>query len=262
MKKRRGARLGQHFLTNPAHAATLARAARIHEGDTVLEIGPGKGMLTKELLATSARVIAIEKDEALAAFLQEHFHKEISHGQLQIITGDVRDFDPKSIEGEYALAANIPYYITGEIIRQFLTAHHQPRAMALLIQKEVAERILARDSKESILSISVKAYGTPKIAAKVGRGNFSPPPSVDSAILVVDEISKSFFHTISEEDFFHVVRAGFASKRKMLANNLAVLFGKEKTIETLKTVNIPEKERAEDLTINQWRLITEQLRHR
>ena len=129
-----GARLGQHFLIHSWAAKKLAYAAAPLPGEVIVEIGPGKGILTKELLALGP-VIAIEKDEALVAVLRETFAIDIANGRLRIIEGDVRDFDPSSIAQPYVLAANIPYYITGEIIRQFLTALHQPRALALLIQK-------------------------------------------------------------------------------------------------------------------------------
>ena len=248
---KRGARLGQHFLTGAWAAQKLAEAAEIRPGDTVLEIGPGKGALTRELLKTGGRVVAIEKDETLVEQLRSTFSSEIERGTLTIVPGDVRDLDLKAAElGEYILAANIPYYITGEIIRQFLSAEKQPRTMALLVQKEVAERILARDKKESILSISVKAYGEPSIATKVARGNFNPPPSVDSAILVVRNISKEFFSDFSEAHFFEVVRAGFASKRKFLSGNLAKKFGSEAAQDAL--AELPEKVRAEDVTLEQW----------
>lgn len=252
MKK--GARLGQHFLNNTMYAKKLADAANITPEDIVVEIGPGKGALTKILLATGARVIAVEKDEALAALLRETFAREIDATQLELIEGDVRDFVPP--ERKYVLAANIPYYITGEIIRQFLTASHQPRTMALLVQKEVAERIVARNGKESILSLSVKAYGTPTIAAKVSRGNFSPPPSVDSAILVIEQISKQFFDTISEEQFFSVVRAGFASKRKLLKNNLGARFQVQGVRDAFPACELSEQIRAEDIPLNKWRCLT------
>src|SRR3989344_451270 len=214
-RKKRGARLGQHYLTGLWAAHKLAGAVSVRPGEPILEIGPGKGALTKELLATEARVIAVEKDPALVAVLRETFKDELALGKLELIERDVRDFAPGSWNpprglrfsmprllgmkigrleaGSYVLAANIPYYITGEIIRQFLETETQPRAMALLIQKEVADRIIARDKKESIFSLSVKAYGTPKIVAKVSRGNFSPPPNVDSAILLIENISKNFF---------------------------------------------------------------------
>ncbi|HWP61259.1 MAG TPA: rRNA adenine N-6-methyltransferase family protein, partial [Candidatus Paceibacterota bacterium] len=140
--KKRGARLGQHFLANTMYASKLAQAVRIGAGDTVVEIGPGKGALTNALLATGARVIAIEKDEALVEVLRGKFPEEISEKQLELIEGDVRDFEAPA--QAYAVAANIPYYITGEIIRQFLTAQNQPQRTALLVQKEVAERIVAK----------------------------------------------------------------------------------------------------------------------
>jgi len=254
-RKNKGARLGQHFLTGLWAARKLIEAVNVRPDETILEIGPGKGALTKELLATGAKVVAVEKDEALADALLHAFAAEIASGALRVVVGDIRDFNPSKfglVSATYVLAANIPYYITGEIIRQFLETDAQPRAMALLVQKEVAERIVARDGKESILSLSVKAYGTPKIVAKVSRGNFSPPPSVDSAILLVDNISKVFFSHVSEKMFFKVVRAGFASKRKFLANNLAVAFGKEAARAALALSGIGEKARAEDVPLQKW----------
>src|SRR5258708_6899500 len=141
-KVQKGARLGQHFLTGTWAATSLVKATGMKEGDVVLEIGPGKGALTKEILKTGAHVVAIEKDEALADLLSAIFSKEIFHKQLEIVRGDVRDLQPEKIglrPREYILAANIPYYITGEIIRQFLSMTAQPSTMAILIQKEVAE---------------------------------------------------------------------------------------------------------------------------
>jgi 16S rRNA (adenine1518-N6/adenine1519-N6)-dimethyltransferase len=260
--KHRGARLGQHFLTNPHPARLLAGATRIKPGETVLEIGPGTGALTKELLATEGRVIAIEKDEALVGQLKKIFAVEIASGALTLIGGDVRDFSPGKYglaRGGYVLAANIPYYITGEIIRQFLETEVPPRVLALLIQKEVAERILARDKKESILSISVKAYGTPSIVAKVSRGNFSPPPSVDSAILLIENVSKDFFSHVTEKDFFTIVRAGFSSKRKFLVSNLGSVFGKTEALGALQQCGLNEKIRAEDVPLAAWKHVAEKL---
>jgi 16S rRNA (adenine1518-N6/adenine1519-N6)-dimethyltransferase len=255
LKKRKGARLGQHFLTGTWAATSLVKATGMKEGDIVLEIGPGKGALTKEILKTGAHVVAVEKDAALAELLAALFTKEIFHKQLEIAEGDVRDFVPEKAglrPGEYILAANIPYYITGEIIRQFLSSTTQPHTMALLIQKEVAERIIARDGKESILSIAVKVYGTPRIAAKVSKGNFNPPPSVDSAILVVSNISKKSFEDVNEEMLFKIVRTGFASKRKLLASNLGNAFGRERVDAAFDACTIPKRARAEDLTVGDW----------
>ena len=252
-----GARLGQHFLTHAWAAKKLAYAAAPREGETILEIGPGKGVLTKELLALGP-VVAIEKDEALVAKLKETFADEIVSGRLKLVEADVRDITPKSLGlHQYVLSANIPYYITGEIIRQFLTASIQPRAMALLVQKEVAQRIV--DTKESVLSLSVKAYGSPRIVAKVGKNHFSPPPSVDSAILLVENISKTFFAGLSEEHFFNIVRTGFASKRKMLANNLSTIYDKEKVIQVLQACALSEKTRAENVPLAAWKRLSEAL---
>lgn len=254
----RGARLGQHFLNAHWVARDLVRSVGIRDGETVIEVGPGRGALTRELLAQGATVMAIEKDTGLVPVLHEGFAEEIANGRLTIIEGDIRDVTPQSLRIErYALAANIPYYITGEIIRHFLTAAAQPRAMALLIQKEVAERIVARDGKESILSLSVKAYGNPSIVAKVPASCFNPPPQVDSAILLVEDISRDFFDTVSEADLFRVVKAGFASKRKMLAGNLKGLFGN--SVQILEACGIDAKTRAEDLTLTEWKSLAEKL---
>jgi len=255
----RGAKLGQHFLNAQWVARDLVKSVGVRDGESVVEIGPGKGALTKELLAQDTTVIAIEKDTELIPILNETFSDEVASGQLRIVQGDIRDVTPEMLGIEtYSVAANIPYYITGEIIRHFLTAAHQPRAMALLIQKEVAERIVARDKKESILSLSVQAYGKPSIVAKVPASCFNPPPRVDSAILLVDDISRGFFDTISEDNFFKVVKAGFASKRKMLSGNLKGIF--EDSAGVLKECGIQEKARAEDVELGEWKRIVEKLK--
>jgi len=253
----KGARLGQHFLKHVWAARKLARAAAPLPGETILEIGPGKGVLTRELLALGP-VVAVEKDEALVAILRETFAEELAQGKLHIVLDDVRNITPDSLALEhYVLAANIPYYITGEIIRQFLSARTQPRAMALLIQREVAQRIVSR--KESILSLSVKAYGVPKMVEKVSRSHFSPPPSVDSAILAVSDISKDFFTHITEEHFFNVVRTGFSSKRKFVASNLSNAFDKETVVRAMTEARISPKERAENISLEQWGMVAKAL---
>ncbi|MBI5457628.1 ribosomal RNA small subunit methyltransferase A [Candidatus Kaiserbacteria bacterium] len=264
-----GARLGQHFLTGMWAARSLAEAVKVRPGETILEIGPGKGALTRELLASGGTVLAVEKDGALVEGLLRTFASEVSSGALRVVAADIRDFEPSRYDlaaGKYVLAANIPYYITGEIIRQFLETDIQPRAMALLVQKEVAERIIARpavggarNGKESILSLSVKAYGAPKIIAKVSRGNFSPPPSVDSAILLISDISKEFFNDLDERMFFKVVKAGFASKRKFLSSNLAALFGKDAVLRACKVCDLSERIRAEDVPLESWRRLAQEL---
>ena len=260
MRKQQGARLGQHFLKNPHYAELLVREAGITAADIALEIGPGEGALTRFLLQSARKTIVVEKDEALTAKLHSTFASELANGRLEIVAGDARDFQPENVgleAGNYILAANIPYYITGELIRKFLETSLQPRTIAFLVQKEVAQRIIA--DKESILSISVKAYGTPRIAAKVSKGNFNPPPSVDSAILVIDQISKKNFQTVSEENFFNVVRTGFASKRKLLASNLSIKFDKEKVTQAFSRHDIDAKARAETIHLREWLAIAAEI---
>lgn len=259
--KKRGARLGQHFLKSPWAAAALAKSAHIEKKGTVLEIGPGKGALTKVLLAEGARVIAVEKDAELIEILKKTFDTEIKNGALQIISADIRDVEPSALglkNKAYVLAANIPYYITGEIIRTFLTTKAQPHTISILIQKEVAQRIV-NTKKESLLSLSVKAFGSPRIVAKVPKGNFSPPPSVDSAILCIEHISRDFFDTISEQEFFYVLHAAFASKRKKLSNNLSKIASKEAVARAFSAARISETARAEDVSLQGWKKIVQAL---
>lgn len=244
--------LGQNFLTNTGIVMAVADAASVSSGETILEIGPGKGILTEELLKRGAKVIAVEKDSDLMGFLSEKFKVQISKEQLLLLNGDILDPAFKIPDVSYKLVANIPYYITGQILRKFLTAKNQPEKMALLAQKEVAERIIARDKKESILSVSVKAYGAPFFIKTVKAGAFTPVPKVDSAILLIDGISRDFFKGISEERFFDVLHAGFAHKRKQLAGNLKAIFG-DSLHEKLAICNISPKARAEDLSLPDWK---------
>lgn len=257
--KRGGAKLGQHLLTNRGIAHAVAEAAHISAGDAVYEIGPGKGMLTRELLNLGAHVTAVEKDPMMVSYLRENFSEEISSRALTLIEGDARGWTPDNVfpKGEYKVAANIPYYITGELIRTALTAQNQPADVSLLVQKEVAERV-AREKKESLLSLSVKAYGMPRYVKTVSKGSFNPPPKVDSAILAIEEISRNNFKRVSEADFFAAVKAGFAQKRKTLAGNLKKVFG-EKAAAALAAAGIPEKTRAEDVPLSGWLSIAEHL---
>ncbi|MDE2172684.1 MAG: 16S rRNA (adenine(1518)-N(6)/adenine(1519)-N(6))-dimethyltransferase, partial [Patescibacteria group bacterium] len=158
--------LGQHFLTSKLVLAQIISAAALKPGERVLEIGPGTGILTEALLAAGAKLTAIEKDDRAIGFLQRKFALEIAEGRLNLIHGDVLESDTSllaSCPTPYALVANIPYYITGAILEKFLEYGPQPDRMILLVQKEVAERIVAHDGKESVLSLSVKAFGRPRI---------------------------------------------------------------------------------------------------
>ncbi|MDO8407729.1 MAG: rRNA adenine dimethyltransferase family protein [bacterium] len=229
--------------------------SRARRGDTVLEVGPGKGMLTRALLDAGARVIAVEADAALVEGLQTRFAHEIAEGHLELIHGDIRTvgyqkFLTTVTNFGYRVVANIPYYITGEIIRLFLESEHQPRSMTLLVQKEVAERI-ARAKKETLLSLSVKAYGEPHYEFTVPRGAFVPAPKVDSAVLSIRDISrKHFASSADEERFFALIHAGFAHKRKYLRGNLAA--AGLPVPAGLPSAGVPEKARAEDLALADW----------
>lgn len=243
--------LGQNFLMHRQTSERIVAAAGVLSTDTVLEIGPGHGALTKELLKKAAKVIAVEADDALIPELTNTFSKEIGEGRFTLIHADVRSFDPKSLGVTYRLVANIPYYITGEIIRQFLTAEAKPVSMTLLVQKEVAERIV-RSKKESILALSVKAYGVPRYEFTVPRGAFVPAPSVDSAVLTVADIASPFTSEEDESWFFTVLRAGFAHKRKLLRGNLEAVALKEGIVPALTESDIPLSARPEDVHLDAW----------
>ena len=258
-EKRKGARLGQHLLTNRGIAFSLAEAGQVSANDTILEVGPGTGMLTAELLKRGGRVVAIEKDPEMISRLKVNFEKEIAGFRLLPYEGDARDLTPDSFfpKERYKIVANIPYYITGELLRSFLTARNQPSRVALLVQKEVAERV-ARGKKESILSLSVKAYGIPRYVKSVARGSFNPPPAVDSAILAIESISRRNFEKIDEDLFFWIVKAGFAQKRKTISGNLKKVFG-EKARHALSVARVSPGARAEDIPLPTWLAIAKNI---
>ncbi|MSR70951.1 ribosomal RNA small subunit methyltransferase A [Candidatus Kaiserbacteria bacterium] len=225
--------LGQHFLRSASYLHAVADAADIKKGETVVEVGPGEGTLTEVLLERGAHVVALEKDSRLIPLLREKFAGKI----FEVIEGDALEFEPT--DKKYKVVGNIPYYISGALFRKFLTAQHQPSTLVFLVQKEVAERI-ARSKKESILSLSVKAYGTPKYIKTVPAGAFSPPPKVDSAILLVENISrKNFTNTAHEEKFFELIKKAFGQKRKVLRN-------------TLGDIGPLAAERPEDVSLLKW----------
>lgn len=243
--------LGQNFLTSKKIVEDIVRVADLNPDDVVLEAGPGKGILTEAILEKipQGKLIAVEKDKRLVEYLQDKFKEQKN---LEIIEGDILKFNVsrfKFQDSSFKIVANIPYYITSRFLRNFLQSDFQSAKMVLMTQKEVAERIIARDGKESILSISVKVYGEPKIIKKVPASYFSPKPKVDSAILLIDNISKNFFSFMPEKKFFEIVKQGFSSKRKLVKNNLKI------SEETMKKCGIPEKSRAEDLSLENWKYL-------
>jgi 16S rRNA (adenine1518-N6/adenine1519-N6)-dimethyltransferase len=278
--------LGQNFLKSESALIAIVGAANIDQNDTVLEIGPGKGALTEKILASGSKLIAIEKDNDLIDFLTEKFSEEISTGQFELINMDILEFDESKISSKYKLIANIPYYITGLIIRKFLSAKNQPEKAVLLVQKEVAERIVSRPEingsdknpkeKENLLSLSVKIYSDPKLIKKVPAGSFVPAPKIDSAIIALENINKNKLLTLSkskkqpaveiEDLFFELIHAGFAHKRKTLLKNLKKSdFLKNYNIDfeeikkTLVELKRDPKVRAEDLTLSNWLCLIEKV---
>jgi 16S rRNA (adenine1518-N6/adenine1519-N6)-dimethyltransferase len=253
--------LGQNFLKSNKYLSVIVDVAQIEKQDAVLEIGPGRGALTTKLLEKSNNVIAVEKDDLLIPLLKESFKKEITEGKLTLVHEDILNITPESLSlpKEYKLVANIPYYITGAILRMFLSAKNPPKTMVLMLQKEVARRIIARDKKESLLSLSVKAYGMPRYVDTVKAMYFSPKPNVDSAILLIENISKSFFNNFNEDKFFSIIKAGFAHKRKILSKNLESVFEKTKIIQAFLDCEIDIKSRAEDIALDKWKNLAEKL---
>ena len=247
--------LGQNFLKNEKVLLNMCAAGEVCSGDTVLEIGPGRGALTQVLLEKGARVIAVEKDDRLINELETRFASFIQEGKFELRHADVLEFFPQDaglVAGQYKVIANIPYYITGAIIEKFLTEERVPSCMVCMVQKEVAERIVARDGKESLLSISVKLFGTPYKIINVARGNFVPMPEVDSAVIAIKQITRSRLATISEQKFFEVVKTCFASKRKQIATTLKEKYGFDLASRALIKTTIDGMRRPETLSVDEW----------
>jgi 16S rRNA (adenine1518-N6/adenine1519-N6)-dimethyltransferase len=246
--------LGQHFLNSNFAPKKMCDAADLQAGDIVLEVGPGTGILTKEILLRGAKVIAIEADRRAITSLEETFSEEISSGQLTVHHHDARKLNPTDfnlVKQGYKVVSNIPYYISGLLFRSLLDTDCQPNTLVFLVQKEVAERI-ARDKKESLLSQSVKIFGEPSYICTVKRGHFTPPPRVDSAIIAVNDINMYNFKDISRELFFSILHIGFGQKRKQLLGNLTKEFERGELESVFTQLNIALDIRAEDLSVGQW----------
>jgi len=269
-----GTKLGQNFLTDKSIAQKIAASANI-QGANILEIGPVKGILTKYLAQFAGKILAVEIDENLVRSLQLVIARSVATKQsraiqkntgllrcarndrVKIIEGDILKINlPKLIEENnfqsYKVVANLPYYITSKIIRLFLETKYPPTEMILMVQKEVGERIVALDGKESILSISVKFYAKPKILFYVSKENFDPVPEVDSAVIKISRKNK--ISDVDIKKFFTFVRAGFSAKRKTLANNLSACFHipKSEISEIIKKSGLKPELRAEKLGVEKW----------
>jgi 16S rRNA (adenine1518-N6/adenine1519-N6)-dimethyltransferase len=245
-------RLGQHFLRDRSVLAKIVAALDLGQSDVVLEVGPGQGVLTRELAASGATITAVELDRALVAQLQAEFE---GMSTVTIVAGDVLQIDPVTLVGpSYKLAGNIPYYITGQLLRKFLTGTNRPSVAVLMVQLEVARRMLAVPGDMSLLSVSTRLFTEPSLVARVSRRSFHPPPQVDSAVIKLEVLPQPRVEITSESQFFRVVRAGFGTKRKQVANALAHGLSMSKTEMTavLEAASIDSTLRAEDLSLQDW----------
>ena len=246
-------RLGQNFLQDTYALERIVEAASILPSDTVLEIGPGLGSLTRYLAAVAKIVIAVELDERLFPALQAVV---APYDNLRLVHGDILESDPAELVGEpdYLVVANIPYYITSALIRHLLEKDSRPRRLLLTVQKEVANRICAGPGAMSLLSLSVQVYGDPSVAAHIPARAFYPPPNVDSAILRIDVFPKPAIPQAQLESFFQLIRAGFSQKRKTLRNSLSAGMrrGSGEIEAILGKAGIDPKRRAETLDLQEW----------
>lgn len=246
--------LGQNFLTSDVVPKAMVKAAEVVASDTILEIGPGTGMLTKSLLATGATIIALEADTRAVAILNETFASAIASGKLTVIHGDARTIDCTNLGLQplsFKVVANIPYYLSGFLLRTLLETTTQPSSITFLIQKELAQRI-ARDKKSSLLSLSVRAFGTPKYVQTVSRGHFRPMPKVESAILHISDISRDRFKNFTTQHFFTLLHLGLGQKRKQLLTNFSTTYPRETVENHLTALGLPITIRGEDIPLDEW----------
>lgn len=244
---------GQNFLIDRKVLDKIIQFSGLSQQDIVLEIGGGFGVLTLELAKNVKKVIVVEADRKAVGILRQNLR---NFKNVEIVEGDILELTTSNLKLTtlpYKIVANIPYQITSRLIRQFLEEKNQPQEMVLMVQKEVAQRIMANDGKESLLSISVKFYAKPEILFYVSKNSFWPRPKVDSAIIKIGGIGVK--REIGEKEmFFRVVRAGFAKKRGQLAGNLAkgIKISKERVNILLEKAKIDQKARAEDLKVEDW----------
>jgi 16S rRNA (adenine1518-N6/adenine1519-N6)-dimethyltransferase len=250
--------LGQNFLVDENYLEQIASAAEISTQDSVLEVGAGIGNLTLWLAQTARQVVAVEKDLRLIPILKEVIG---STGNVRIVAGDILQLDPQKlmVDSGYIAAANIPYYITSALFRHLLEAPLKPSRMVLTIQGEVAKRICAKPGKLSLLALSVQVYGKPQIVLEIPALAFYPQPKVNSAMLRVDLYPQPLIPTERLDEFFRLIKAGFSQKRKMLHNALSagLAWPKEQADELLTRANVEPQRRAQTLSMDEWRCLTE-----
>lgn len=243
--------LGQNWLRDREMLAAIAAEASLTSEDTVLEIGPGLGTLTSEILRHAGNVIAVEFDRDLAAKLPGQFPGK----RLTVINEDILSFDLDTLPAGYKVVANVPYYITSKIIEKLMTANNKPAVVVILVQKEVAERIAARPGDMSILAVSAQMFAETRLGIEIPREYFTPPPKVDSQVVVLETRDVPLIPAEDEKAFFRVVKFGFASKRKKLRSSISagLAISKPAAEELLRHADIDPELRAEDLSIDDWR---------
>ena len=251
--------LGQHWLKDPEILADIAEAAELTGDDVVLEIGPGLGTLTSRLLARANSVTAVEFDADLARKLPGQFPGK----KLAVVNQDILQFDLNQLPKNYKVVANVPYYITSKIVEKLMTAENKPSIAVLLVQKEVAERIAAEAGNMNILSVSVQIFAEAELDIEVPRRFFTPPPKVDSQVVVLRTRDNPLIASENQKDFFRVVKAGFSAKRKKLRSSLSGGLGIDKSVaeELLKNAGISPDARAEDLAIKDWKRLLKEWRN-
>jgi 16S rRNA (adenine1518-N6/adenine1519-N6)-dimethyltransferase len=262
-------RLGQNFLIDSAALGRVVEAAGVTASDTVLEIGPGLGGLTRYLALAANKVIAVELDGRLLPALAQVL---APYPNVRVVKGDILGFKPADLivpgananaspVETYRVVANIPYYITSALIRHLLEAEIRPICMVLTVQQEVAERICAIPGDMNLLALSVQVYGRPMIAASIPAGAFYPAPNVDSAVVRVDLYNQPVIPASRLDDFFRLAKAGFSQKRKTLRNSVSggMRWPKTKTEQILQSAGIEPIRRAETLSLDEWSLLTEKM---
>ena len=251
--------LGQHWLKDPEILADIAEAAELTGDDVVLEIGPGLGTLTSRLLARANSVTAVEFDTDLARKLPGQFPGK----KLTVVNQDILQFDLNQLPKNYKVVANVPYYITSKIVEKLMTAKNKPSIAVLLVQKEVAERIAAEAGNMSVLSVSVQIFAEAELDIEVPRRFFTPPPKVDSQVVVLRTRNSPLITSKDQRDFFRIVKAGFSAKRKKLRSSLSGGLGIDKSVaeELLKNAGISPDARAEDLAIEDWKRLLKKWRN-
>jgi 16S rRNA (adenine1518-N6/adenine1519-N6)-dimethyltransferase len=247
--------LGQHWLNDNASLNAICDAADVQEGDHILEIGPGQGSLTNKLLQRGAHVIAVELDETLAKNLPHRVSATPgTHLSLEVVQGNILEFNLTILPPGYKVVANIPYYLTSNLLRVLCESSNPPSAVALLVQKEVAQRIAAKPGNMSVLSVSAQLYYTPTLGQIVPAKLFTPPPKVDSQIISLTLRHKPLFKDLDGKKFFSVVKAGFSSRRKKLRSSLSggLHINKEEADELLIKAGINGNLRAQELSLEDW----------